>query len=398
MAAPRNNATVILFVLVLVIIVATGVLLYMQLRTDEVRSHIASGEVVRSLIIAYDEDSNKPLITFVLFFHPETERAAILDIPGNIGAVLRPLNRVDRIDTVFDPIDVAPFRREIERLIGTEIPYTLLFSSEQLVGFIDLLGGMELFIINDYRQINGSDPVLLPTGNVRLDGEKAVQYVQIEDPIETELERIGKRQSFVQALLRAIRSSRRILTHPEVVEVRSGLIETSLDQRSVTTLLEALARIDPERIVRRRVQGTVRSVDVEGEARQLLFPHFEGQWLKQAVQQVEQTLASTEEEIAEQVTVSVEILNGTSSSGLARRTSEMYEDYGFEVRRFGNAESNQIERTIVIDRRGIGNTAKQVAQVIRAQRIVTEVQPNTDVDVTIVLGRDFDGSVVRTDE
>lgn len=394
MAFKRMNATAILLILVFLVIIATGVVLYLQLRTDEVGTQLATGEVIRTLVVAHEAD--QPFLTFVLFYHPETERAAILDIPGNIGAVLRPLGRVDRIDTLFSAEDVAPFRAEVERTIGVSIPFTLVLSERQLVDFIDLIGGLELFIINDYRRLEGSDPILLPTGNVRLDGEKAVQYVTLEDEIETELERIGKRQSFVQALLRAIAANERFLGHPEVEEARQAMIQTELDSRAVTTLLQAFARIDPERIVRRRVQGTVRSVDVEGTSRQLLFPHFEGQWLQQAVQQVEETLASTEEEIAEQVVVAMEVLNGTSTSGLARRTSELYEDYGFEVRRFGNAESNQIEHTLVIDRRGTGALAEQVAQVIRAQRIVTEVQPNADVDVTLILGRDFDGSVVRT--
>lgn len=397
MAALRLNTTTVLVALVVIVIGVTGVMLYSQLRTDEVGTRIATEEIIRTLVVAYDESESQPFLSFVLLYHPGTERAAILDIPGNIGAVLRPLGRVDRIDTVFDPTDPTPFRTEVERAIGTGIPYTLVFSEAQLVDFIDLLGGMELFIINDYREVESADPVLLPTGNVRLDGEKAVQYVRIDDPIETELERIGKRQSFVQALLRSIRSSRRILTHPEVVEVRSRFIDANIEERSVTTLLNAFATIDPERVVLRRVQGTIRTVDVEGAPRQLLFPHFEGQWLKQAVQQVEQTLASTEEEIAEQVVITIEVLNGTATSGLARRTSELYEDYGFEVQRFGNAESNQIERTLVIDRRGVGDLAEQVAQVIQARRIVTEVQPGADVDVTLVLGRDFDGSVVRTE-
>ena len=112
---------------------------------------------------------------------------------------------------------------------------------------------------------------------------------------------------------------------------------------------------------------------------------------------MEATLASTEQELDDQVLVSMEVLNGTTSAGLARRTSQLYEDFGFDVRRFGNADSNQIDHTLVIDRRGTGELAERVAQVIEAERVITEVAPDSDVDVTLILGRDFDGTVVRTE-
>ncbi len=390
----RVNTTVVLLVLVFVIVVGTGWILYVQLHTDEVSTQVSAGEIVRTLVVAHED--NRPFLSLVLFYHPKTHRAAVLDIPGNIGMVLTPLGRIDRIDAVFDGKNPQAFVTAVEEATGVSIAHWILFDTASLVDFIDLLGGLELFIINDYRDIDESEPVLLPTGSAVLDGDKAVQYLRLSGQAELELEQIGKRQAFVQALLRSIKNSGSFLQHPDVVKIRSKIVSSSLDERAQTALFTEFTRIDPERIVRRRVQGTVRSIDVEGTSRQLLFPHFEGQWLRQAVRQVEETLAKTEEEIGEDTAVTVEVLNGTASSGLARRTSELYEDFGFDVLRFSNAESNQIEHTLVIDRRGVGETAERAARVIEANRIVVDVLENTDVDVTLILGKDFDGTVVRS--
>ncbi len=398
MPTRRINATAILMALICIIIALTGWLIYTQLRTDAISSQVDSGEVVRTLFVAYDEE--RPFLTFLLVYHPGTRRAAMLDIPGNVGMVLQPLGRIDRIDTIFDGSDPTAFRQAVEETVGISIPHWIVMNEGELIDFIDLLGGMEMFIINDYRDIEESEPVLLPTGSARLNGEKAVQYLRLAESgpamVESELERVGRRQSFVQALFRAIRESREFLLHPDVVDVRSGIVNSSLERRALTSFFNELAEVDPDRLVRRRIQGTLRDVDVEGTTKQLLFPHFEGQWLRQAVRQMESTLATPEEEIGEETLVTMEVLNGTSSSGLARRTSELYEDFGFEVRRFGNAESDQIEHTLVIDRRGIGETAERVARVIEAERIVVDVSDETDVDVTVILGRDFDGTTVRS--
>ncbi|MFW6339163.1 MAG: LytR C-terminal domain-containing protein, partial [Alkalispirochaetaceae bacterium] len=93
----------------------------------------------------------------------------------------------------------------------------------------------------------------------------------------------------------------------------------------------------------------------------------------------------------------LEILNGTTTSGLARRTKQLFEGYGYDVVSFANAESDQIRNTVIIDRRGRPERSKRVADIIRAERIVTDVaSAESEADVTIVLGRDFDGTFVRT--
>lgn len=393
----NQRLSVALFLLLVVLVITTtGTILFLRLRTDDIATTLDSEETLRLLVVVHEED--QPFLSFLLFFHPETERAAVLDIPPDVGGVMRSLGRVDDIAGTFDAEDPGRFHAEVETLTGLEIPYRIVFSRDQLARFIDLLGGLEMFVITDYRELDGEDPILLPSGNVHLDGEKAIQYLMVSIRGESELEVIGRRQTFVQAFLRTIREQADFLRHPEVVPIRRGLYDANFDSRAQNTLFAALSGLDAERLVRRRVQGTYRSVVVEGEQKRLLFPHFEGQWLKQSVRQIEQSLATLEEVESDTVVIAIEVLNGTGTTGLARRTSELYEDYGFEVVRFSNAESNQVERTIVVDRRGVGDLAERVAQVIRAERIVTEVQPESDVDVTLILGRDFDGSIVRTVE
>ncbi|MEX2443657.1 MAG: LCP family protein [Alkalispirochaeta sp.] len=395
MATQKINATVVFLLLILMAVTVTVGFLYSQLRTDEISTSVAEGELLRVLVVA--EEEKTPFLAFFLFYHPETSRVAVLDIPQNVGGVFRSLGRVDSIDQVFAREGPDAYRREVEQLTGTAVETMLVFSREGLSDFIDLLGGLELFIVTDYRSVDNDNPVMLPAGNVTLDGPKALDYLQLTDANETDLERTGRRQAFVQSFLRQVGRNADLLQHPEVVDIRDRLFESSLDRRARTSLFRELSSMGVERLVRRRIQGTIRVVDVEGDTRNLLFPHFEGEWLRQSVQQIETTLATSEDDARDQFVVSMEILNGTASAGMARRTTQMYEDFGFAVSRFGNADSDQIDHTLVIDRRGTGQSAEQVAEIIDAHRVVTEVTPDSDVDVTLILGRDFDGTVVRSD-
>lgn len=395
MAVKLVNATNIFLLLIVLAISVTGGILYVQLRTDSVSAALAEDETMRVLVVAHDEGT--PFLSFVFFYDRRTQRAAVLDIPGATGSVLRPLGRVDGISALFNPDDPEPYRRQIETLTGTTVPFVLQLPRAQLVDFVDLLGGMELFIISDYRELDGSDPVLLPSGSTRLDGEKSVWYLTRFQGSEIDLEQVGRRQAFVQALLRELQRNSGFLQHRDVIPVRDRLVDTGIESRGLTAFFDVLGNIDPDRVVRRRIQGTVRRVDVEGEPRELLFPHFEGQWLKQSVQQIQQTLASQTDDVGTDAPVLVEVLNGTTRTGLARRTAELFEGYGFESRNVGNADSSSVEFTVVVDRRGIGDLAERVAEVIDARRVVTEIRPDSDVDVTVILGGDFDGTRVRSD-
>ncbi|POR05668.1 hypothetical protein AU468_00395 [Alkalispirochaeta sphaeroplastigenens] len=394
MARDGFNMTTIFLVIIFGALVTTLGFLYVQLRTDAVSAAVADDPSLRVLVVAHDEGT--PFLSFLLFAHAKTGRGAVLDIPGSVGGVLRPLGRVDGIDALFDAADPHLYRRQVESLTGTTVPFVFSYSADQLVDFIDLLGGLDIFVIADYRDQAGADPMLLPSGTVRLDGEKAVRYLRKEGEASGDLEQAGRRQAFTQAFLREVHASSEFLQHRQVVPLRDRLIETSLESRGVGTFFDILGRVDPDRIIRRRIQGTLRQVEVEGRTRELLFPHFEGQWLKQTVQQIFTALQAVEGTGGQEIPVVLEVLNGTSQTGLARRTGDYLQEVGFDVQAVGNAESSSLEHTIVIDRRGLGDTAARVAEAIGTRRVVTEVIPESSVDVTLILGGDFDGRTVRS--
>jgi hypothetical protein len=62
-----------------------------------------------------------------------------------------------------------------------------------------------------------------------------------------------------------------------------------------------------------------------------------------------------------------------------------------------NADNDQYVNTVVLDRKGNMDNAKKVADIIHATRIYSKPDPQMDqaVDVTVILGKDFDGRYVK---
>jgi len=156
-------------------------------------------------------------------------------------------------------------------------------------------------------------------------------------------------------------------------------------------LFRSLDGLDAERIVPSRVQGAVR--EVEGE--KLLFPHYDGELLKDIVRQNLNALANAGGTGGGERFFTLAILNGTAIKGLAKRAASLYESFGYEVLRYGNAEAEDTEKTALVDRFGDEAAAKDVAQVIRCGIISKpgpgDAAPEGGADFVILIGKDFNG-------
>ena len=80
---------------------------------------------------------------------------------------------------------------------------------------------------------------------------------------------------------------------------------------------------------------------------------------------------------------------------MARRTKALYESFGFDVVSFANADSDKHVNTVVLDRRGNPEAARRVADIIHCERVHTQASVASDAEVTVILGRDFDGRYVK---
>ena len=385
----------VLVVVILVVIGLTGVLIFMQVRTDRISSMVDSGKEIRFVFVL--EQDGKPAFTDAVFVNTATHRGAIIDIPGNVGSIIGSLNRVDRIDVLYQPGDADAYREKVGELLGVDIPFQIIMTEKELVKQVDLVEGVELFISAASGDSAPENSVLLPAGNVTLDGSKVLTFLRYTEPGETDAERIGRTQKLLQSYFETLGSHADYLAQNGVSHYLTANLQTNLDSRSVISLVREFSRLSGDQLVMRRVQGNTRTVDSDGESRQLLFPHFEGQWLRQTVRQVDETLASQEPVQDTNVAVRLEILNGTNSNGLARRTADLYQGFGFEISSVGNSDTNDVQSTTVIDRTGNMALAQRAAEIIHAKRVISEpaVTGDSGVDVTVILGKDFDGTYVR---
>ena len=392
--AGRFDKGIVLLALIVVVLVATVLIAYLTLRTDLFTEKLKNGQPLAMLFSFFGEDEDA--FFEVVLYHPGTNKAADVHVPGNTAALLQSLGRYGPVSQLYRRDNLEPLRAKIGELAGFALPFHVDLDAASLTRLVDLLGGVELFIPNPVDLTEGEARVLFPSGSVVLDGAKALEFVRYTDPQETALEKIDRRQKLLKAILARVGERAELLLHPRVLPVAADLLGTNLTRRGVEAFVREMTELKGDEFTFSRAMGREQVVD----GVTILFPAEDGQQLTDRLSQRLGSIA-TLETTEDDLTITVEVLNGTARSGLARQAAAHLESFGIVVppTAIGNADRDDHEHTVVLDRRGKPGAAARIADLLRCRR----VEPPEDgageasVDVTVILGRDFDGKYVHED-
>lgn len=379
-----KSSILLLVILGIVLVLVLG--LVMALRSDAVDQVLKSDRILNVLVIL--EGDGKPKTTELFLYYPATQKGALLDVPVETGLIIKRLNRVDRIDALYDPRRPKAYVDEIANLLATEIPYWLVLDATGLSNATDLMEGLEIFVPEAVDR-PGPNGVHLPSGALVLDGDKVLQFARAGAEDEAEADRAGRRQKLIQSFVKRVGQRSAWLARPVAFQSFRRCLRTNLTDEALRRLYDALGGIDADRLLLQRVTGIYRNVD----GASLLFPHYDGELVRDIVKQTLNALSNAGTSGAADKIYTVEILNGTPSKGLAKKTAEIFQSFGYDVVSVGNADKEDYGRTLILDRLSNADAAKNVASVIRCVNIA-EQRSQTGVataDFTVILGDDFNG-------
>ncbi len=386
---------IIFLVFIFLVIVAISIYSWIILKPKGLK---IDDQVIRTLVLVSDKEKNC-IFSNVLVYYPETQKAAVVNIPSNTGAIYQSLNRTDKIESVYREKGIETYKTEVEKLMNCQIPFYFEIDIENFKILTDFLGGFRVFIPSpiDVTDENG-ERYLLPSGAVSLDGDKIESYLKYVEPEETFSEIQDRYQNVATAFFSALHDKKTLIFNSKSnFKKYSKLIKSNLDFENFYDLMKLISEMDTELIRRQTISGKLRLID----GQELLMPNRNGTDFKEAIQQVTQLLISNSGVMASRIYV-LEIQNGTPIQGLAHNTAILYKGASYDVLGTVNADRNDYDKTVIIDHIGNKEMAEMVGKFIRCSNIIEEsvdyeVEENqtSNVDFTIILGKDFDGRYVR---
>ena len=354
--------------------------------------------VIRTLFLVSDSEKNC-IFSNVLIYYPETQKAAVVNIPSNTGAIYQSLNRTDRIDSVFREKGIEVFKSEVEKILNCIIPFYINIELEDFKLLTDYLGGLRVFIPSPVDvTCDDGKRYLLPSGAVNLDGDKIESYLKYVFPEETFTEVQDRYQNVATAFFTALHDKKAsVFKSEKVFKKYYDLMSINLSLSDSYRMMSLFSEMDTELIKRQTVTGKLREID----GKELLMPTRNGSDIREAVQQVTQLLVSNSGAMVSRIYV-LEIQNGTTIQGLAHNTAILYKGASYDVLGTVNADRNDYDKTVIIDHIGNKEMAEMVGKYIHCSNIIEETvdlseseDSASNVDFTIILGKDFDGRYVH---
>jgi hypothetical protein len=87
--------------------------------------------------------------------------------------------------------------------------------------------------------------------------------------------------------------------------------------------------------------------------------------------------------------IRVEVLNGCGDPGVAEKVTDWLRDKGFDIVYYGNADSFDYKETLLFDRSGRPEFARDVGTVLGCERIERKFDGLLLLDVTVIVGKDW---------
>ena len=380
------DKSAVLLVVIIAIIVSIALAFGLSMRS-EAAGQAAKGDRILNILLIF-ESEGRPRSSELILFYPATGKGALLDIPSETGLIIKSLNRVDRIDALYDTKKPKTYIDEVASLLSTDIAYYIILDSEGLSDSVDLLEGLELFI-PEAVSLPGPPGIYLPSGALIVDGDKALQFSAYINPDESAADHALNRQKLAQSYIKRLGEKSSWLKRSDAFQLFKRCIKTNLPDASLRLFFSELAGLDADRLLLQRITGSYRTVD----GKQLLFPYYDGELVRDIVKQTLNALAVSGTGGTVDKIFTVEILNGTPSKGLAKKTAEIFQSFGYDVVSVGNADKENYEKTIILDKLSNPDAAKNVASVIRCSTITDSSTSvgQTTADFIVILGDDFDG-------
>jgi anionic cell wall polymer biosynthesis LytR-Cps2A-Psr (LCP) family protein len=367
-------------------------------KEEKIESSFKNGDTLTFFIAAYNDD-NVIKGGFALIFQTKTNRCAIVSILPKTYVNFGNAGYFTLEEAINKKLNYKEISAGISRLIGNEINYYFFINKNNLIKLIDILGGIEVY--TDGIKLPAIN-VNIPQGLILFDGDKALEYLSFlnSESVNAEYDQLKRIQNFMRGFLKL---------KPDFLEqfnkdIISNYIYKLLNTNMSLTEFQILYREIKNKKIKSNIddysKGMINIIlycdkkNIPGYD-YIYLPKKSDQWFWKEVKDGIDAIGKeyNEKYFGSQV---IEILNGTNTVGLASRAGEFLSGFGFDILNVDNAESNDFEHTVIIVY-GDEQKAKRLSELIKCKTIIIKDEnlENKRIDLTLILGKDFDGKVVR---
>jgi LCP family protein required for cell wall assembly len=351
----------------------------------------------------------------LLTLDPLSKTAGILSIPRDLWVSI-PGFEYGKINTAYQLGEAYKLpgggpglaMDAVERLIGVPIPYYVLLDFDVFVRFVEEIRGVKLDVPEEiYIDIYDDDKgkIKIEPGIQVLPGEYALAYARARNTGGADFDRAQRQQQVIMGirdrLLKPKIITELIAKAPELYNEFSSGINTNLSFDELMKLGWLAQQIETEDIYRGIIGEKQVNFGKSPDGLDVLKPLPDQiRLLRDQVFAPAGSIspyADSDEDpqvLMAEESAALSILNGTFTPGLAGRTSDYLQSLDANVITIGDASEKPYPYTTVYDHTGNPYTIQFLVELMNISkfRVLSRFAPDSEVDVTVILGEDWIGN------
>jgi LCP family protein required for cell wall assembly len=348
----------------------------------------------------------------VLTIDPVTMTGGMLSIPRDLWVPIpgfedARINQAHFIGEVYDYPGGGPALavKTVQYNLGIHIHYYARVNFRAFEEIVDLIGGIDVYVEEEVvdpaypdDDTPGYDPLYIPAGWQHLDGEMALKYARTRHSAGGDFDRARRQQQVLMAVFDQV-TRLDLLPQlapraPELWETLQGSIVTDLTLDEIIALARLASEVEPDNIHYGVIDEHYTQFWETPDGQQVLIPLRDRmRELRDYILTAQPALPAEEDPAARLAAeaATVEVLNGTTTEGLAGRTAEFIQQNGLQVAHTDNADRSDYTDSLVIVYTGKNYTADYIVGLLDLPptAVVHGPDPSAKYDISIILGADY---------
>lgn len=376
--------------------------------------------------VSTDLDSELTDTIMVASYNPNTQKANLLSIPRDsyTGKNTAKATASLKINALYN-IEKTPEKtlKAVNEITGLDIKYYVIVKTEALIQLVDAIGGVEFNVPIDMKYDDPTQDlhIDLKAGTQKLDGEKAEQVLRFRhsnpDKITGQMStypseygnddfgRMRTQRDFISALLKQTLKPGNIFKLGEILEIAHKNVETNLELSYIKDYIPYAVEFNTDNLQTATLPGTTpdmkdtNNVSIFVINKKLSTELIQSMFYVDSTEETEDntitnSLNTTSNSISSTTTVNddelkIELINGSGNTSKLEEAKTKLEEAGFTVKKTG--KTSTISKTVITNKKNATDEQlKNIKQVLNAGSISTNKQASSQVDVTIVIGEDFE--------
>ena len=348
----------------------------------------------------------------VLTIDPVTMSGGMLSIPRDLWVPI-PGYEEGRINTAHYLGDIYDYpgggpalaAKTVQYNLGVPIHHYARLNFTAFERLVDLIGGIDIYVEEEISdptypdEAYGYDPLYIPAGRQHFNGEMALKYARTRHSVGGDFDRAERQQQVLMAVFEQV-TRLDLLPQlapraPELWKTLQGAVVTDLTMDQSIALAQLASQVASENIRYVVIDENYTQFWSTPDGQQVLIP------VRDRIRELRDYIFTNEAPLPQQVedpsarleteAATIEVLNGTTTAGLAALTSDYLQQEGLQVTHADNADRSDYPESLVIVYTGKTYTAEYVTRLLGLPltAVVHGADPNAEYDISVIVGADY---------